>query len=416
MSKLTESQKIAYQAFIQGDSIFLSGKAGTGKSFVIHKKKEFCEKNGLSYMVVAPTGIAASNAGGATIHRAFRVKVGGVVGTYGNEIAELKDAKLDVVIIDECSMLRCDVFDQMWLNLKRTGINPELVQWVFVGDIGQLPPVVIDNELPIMRRKYTAIDGRFDFRCSPHFQQLGVKEIKLDKIMRQSNMDFIDALDELRTTGKIPTYFDQFKSNVPRGVILSSTNKEVDKFNQIELEKMPGDYISRMAIYTGEAKSTDCIAPAVLSLKDGCKVMYLKNDGGVFNGSLGTFHLRKVKVVLYDDDNKEIEQDEPQYEEVMYFVSDDKKHERVITFHKWVINKYISNRKTGILELKEVGAVFQWPVTLAYAITIHKSQGLTLEQVTVPLGYFFVKELPYVALSRCKTPEGLTLLDNKKIY
>jgi hypothetical protein len=377
----TKSQEQALKALLNGESCFLTGKAGTGKSFILN---EFCKLTKNKVVKLSSTGISASNIGGQTVHSFFSIfspKYN--QGNFVNSNKKLIFKLTDTFIIDECSMLTPNILDIIEDTLaKNTKYNLSDYQFVFCGDFKQLAPVVKELDL---RLKLIADYGGLDLRSHEFFNSLPVYE--LGEIVRCDNEEFNLELNKIRD-GVETDYFDKFVSKDIRedSIILCPYNSQAEYYNTVELNKLEGKE------FTNEAEVHNCnIADFQielnLKLKDGCKVMFLINDYGLSNGMIGTFKLIDDKpYFLYQDQLFEL------YKE------------------KFIKYEYVG-RKDGTLGYTEVGCCTQYPVKPAYAITIHKSQGLTLDKVTLDLTKAcFADGQYYVALSRIKDPNNLTIL------
>lgn len=389
---LTNKQQEFLEAVAAGNNIFLTGKAGTGKSFIIRRAMELLKDQGKKVIAVAPTGIAANNIGGQTIHSLFQLSPFGVLSfdtcNFLSKASREVLSKADVVIIDEVSMLRPDILDGMHYTLKKSGLKGLYTkQLIFVGDLKQLPVILDDNTRSVLLQTYqgdTFLDALI-------MERLNLQTIELDEILRQSNETFISALNEIREGRRSP-YFKQFLSTQPRGIILAPHNSTVQEYNERGLRAQPGELFTFTSRITGTAKPEDFNLESVIRVKDGCRIMYLANshDNPLRNGTLGTFVAKEGKFFIKVDGS-----------EVEYAL------EEIMVTKK----QYVFNRDKDVLELKELGTIVQYPFKLAYALSIHKSQGLTFDEVTVDLRRpCFQPGQMYVALSRVKTPEGLRII------
>jgi ATP-dependent exoDNAse (exonuclease V) alpha subunit len=390
--ELTEKQKKFEDLAKSGVNIYLSGKAGTGKSFIIKKIIEYFKEVNHNFIAIAPTGIAANNIGGATIHSTFLVKPYGVASfesctrVNSNRREMMKNIK--TIIIDEVSMLRPDVLDGIHWTLLKNGVNGGLLskQVILIGDMKQLPVIIDDNTRSVLDLTHKGVSF-FDANI---YSELNVFDIELDEILRQSDPDFINALNIIRDGGK-SDYFKQFVSNEPIGIIVAPHNSTVDMYNEYGLRSQEGELIELNAIISGNAKTDEFNLDPVIRVKNGCKIMYLANARGtpLINGTLGTF-------VVNEEGDYFIRVNETNYQ------LEQKKFSKV---------KYEWNNDKRCLELNVVGEITQYPFRLAYALSIHKSQGLTFDELTVDLKRpCFAKGQLYVALSRVKTPEGLRII------
>jgi len=373
-----------------GKNVFLSGKAGTGKSFITKEAIRLLEDNGKNVIAIAPTGVAANNIGGATIHSTFGLSPFGVL-TF-ETCNFLKSSKRDVlkktnvIFIDEVSMLRPDILDALNWTLIKNGIRSlSGYQIIFVGDMKQLGIVADDNMKSMLLKEY---DGT-TFLHSVVFQELDTEIIELDEILRQSDSEFIEALNEVRE-GRKSQYFRKFSNLKKDGIVLAPHNSTVQKYNAEGLESIDGKTYTFDAVLDGKIKETDFNVDVQIKVKDGCKIMYLVNskNNNLFNGTLGIFRTDGNKFMI--EVGKELFAIEKQ----------------VFTKKEYVLSKH-SNR----LELMETGSITQYPFKLAYALSIHKSQGLTFDQCSIDLTLpCFAEGQLYVALSRVKTPEGLSII------
>lgn len=396
--KYTSKQQEFLQLIEDGKNIDLSGKAGTGKSFIVKTAINLLNQKGKKVIAVAPTGIAANNIGGTTIHSTFNISPFGVQ-TFdtANHLKSEKRRMLqmvDVIFIDEKSMLRPDLLDAISWTLKKNGIKGGLQskQVVFIGDMKQLPTIVDDNSRSILYQQYEG-DKYFN---SDIYKRLETVTIELDEIMRQSNPDFIEALNIVREGGRA-SYFKQFLHTEPKGVILAPHNATVKQYNDKGLAENPGKIIEFNATVTGNAKFEEFNIESKITVKHGAKIMYLVNskDNPLINGTLGIFVVNQIN----GEDNYFIKVGNVEYA-LDYFA-----------FKKM---QYIYNRSSDSLELQEIGGITQMPIRLAYALSIHKSQGLTFDEITVDLSKpCFVENQMYVALSRVKSPEGLRIIVNR---
>ncbi|MGG5211019.1 helix-turn-helix domain-containing protein [Chryseobacterium sp. MIQD13] len=394
-------------------SVFLTGKAGTGKTTFLN---DFVKKTRKKYIVVAPTGIAAINAGGVTIHsmfglplRTFLPTTDRIDGSLANNIADLmphfkyrKDKlkllrEVEVLIIDEVSMLRADVLDMMDFSLRFIRRNNQRfggVQMLFIGDLYQLPPVVRDEH--ILKMCYQ----------SPFFfDSLAIKDIplltiELTKVYRQSDEKFLEILNAIRDGDVANINFEDlnkrydpdFKTGTESYVYLCSHNKMADEINQEKLEEINLTVKTYEAKLFGDFKENQFPNEQFLELKVGAQVMFIRNDitgeKKYFNGKLGEISAlddNEIKVVL-DGSEREITVKREVWEQKKYFLDTEK------------------NIKEEVL-----GSFEQFPIKLAWAVTIHKSQGLTFDKVIIDAGKSFTAGQVYVALSRCRTLEGIVL-------
>lgn len=389
-------------------NIFLTGKAGTGKTTFLHNLKLDSPKR---MVVVAPTGVAAINAGGVTIHSFFQIPFGPCIperlSGKANAIHKFNKTKikilksLDMLVIDEISMVRADLLDAID-EILRTFKNKDLpfggVQLLLIGDIQQLAPIVKNDEWDILRSYYDTIF---------FFSSIALKEsnpvyIELKHIYRQKDEAFIKILNEVRnnciTTESInrlnKRYIPDFKPKKDEGYIyLTTHNNYASKVNKEELDRIRKEEHNFKATTTGEFPEHIYPTDFQLCLKLGAQVMFVKNDSKpekrFFNGKIGTItSFEKTHIVVKcKDDNKSIEVERETWENI----------------------KYSINRESLEIEEEIIGTYLQYPLRLAWAITIHKSQGLTFDKAIIDAEQAFAHGQTYVALSRCKTLEGIVL-------
>lgn len=391
---LSNDQQIFFDAVMNGENVFLSGKAGTGKSFITKHVIKELQKRNKNVIALAPTGIAANNIKGATIHSTFALSPFGVL-SY-KECNFLKQTKrlvlnnTDVIFIDEVSMLRPDILDAInWTLIKNGCKRLDEMQIVLIGDMAQLGIVADDNMISVMLRYF----GGTDFTYASIYESLNIKNIELSEVLRQSDNDFIENLNFIRE-GKKSEYFKQFVKEYPVGIILAPHNSTVQSYNNKGFELVEGKTYTFTAIVEGNIKAADFNLEPIIKVKDGCKIMYLANskNNNLINGTLGIFRAKENHYFIDVDG--------------VYYALEQK------IFSK---KDYVFNKQKNSLELTDLGTITQIPIKLAYALTIHKSQGLTFNDVTVDLTLpCFAKGQMYVALSRVKTPLGLTIITKKQ--
>jgi hypothetical protein len=390
-------------------NIFLTGKAGTGKTTFLHKLK----KNSLKRIViVAPTGVAAINAKGVTIHSFFQLPFGPILPNYDLNSSDGFNRKfgktkiniiksLDLLIIDEISMVRADVLDGIDKTLRRYR-NKNLVfggvQVLMIGDLQQLSPVVKDNEWHLLKPFY---NNAFFF-SSHAYQQCNPISVELKHIYRQDNPLFINILNEIRTNSLSlesanelnKRYKPDFEPKEDDGYIsLTTHNNKAEYTNKAKLEKLRGRSQTYKAKVEGKFPEFSYPNKESLVLKVGSQVMFVKNDSSAdkryFNGKIG-------KVILLDKD------------EVVVKCPDDDFN--IITKPEvWENINYAVDKDTKAISENKIGSFSQIPLRLAWSITIHKSQGLTFEKAIIDSEGAFAHGQTYVALSRCKSLEGLIL-------
>ena len=402
------SQELAYH-YVQHTNrcIFLTGKAGTGKTTFLRRLKQECPKQ---MAVVAPTGVAAINAEGVTIHSLFQLppqlflptdearrQLFSEMQMRANKQRVLRN--LELLVIDEVSMVRADLLDTIDAVLRHFKHRPTIpfggVQLLVIGDLFQLSPVVREEEWRLLQPFY---DGPYFFQARV-FRELQPVYIEFEHVYRQTNLEFLSILNEVRnnilTTESLrilnSRYVPDFKSN--SHITLSTHNSKVDAINQREMDALKGRE------YTYNATITDTFPESMypideqLVLKVGARVMFIKNDSSseklYYNGKLGVVaSLSKQAINVLCDDGTEVNV-----------------HNEV-----WENIRYNADSGSDQVQTEIIGTFTHYPLRLAWAITIHKAQGLTFDQLIIDAEDAFAAGQVYVALSRCRSLEGLTLL------
>ena len=383
-------------------NVFISGKAGTGKSTFLENFRKATNKN---IAVVAPTGVAALNVQGQTIHSFFSITPG-LIDFRSFKPANNKKlyGSLDLLIIDEISMVRADLFDAVEATLRKNN-DKSLpfggVQICVIGDLFQLPPVIRHEEKTFYNQTY---NSPFFF-ASGNYAAANFELIKFDKVFRQADSHFIHALNKVRIGRKDPdllAYLNQRHqvalARNPPPITLAATNKIADDINQQQRQALPGvGYTFYGSLQGRFVVGKDRLpSPEKLILKKDTQVMFTRNDivkKRWVNGTLGT-------VSYVDEENIEVTVKQKSGKQKSF----------VVTPEKWVSYEYAFNDEKNKLEQKEVGSFTQYPLMLAWAVTIHKSQGKTLDNVFIDLGGgAFAPGQVYVALSRCRSFESLSL-------
>ena len=391
----------------EGNVIFVTGSAGTGKSTLISILKQEINKK---MVIVAPTGVAAINSGGQTIHSFFSLaprpqpKAKKILGAAGKVIKEM-----EVLIIDEVSMVRADLIDAVADSIRiNTGNSPQGGPFagktiILIGDLHQLPPIVktrAEERLFTERYKTPYFYGAESLRLiepNPIMK-------KLTKMFRHKDQNFIDLLNNIRVGRDLKNAVSTLNkccyknSDTSEPILtLTSYNVTADQINQSRLENIDEPVCTYEATFEGDWKNLkredrQLPAPRKLDLKRGAQVMFLKNSSGWVNGTIGKIaELGKHSVTVKLE-------------------SESSKRNVVVYRETWEKLKYTWDKKNRKIKTDVVGAYTQLPFRLAWAVTIHKAQGLTLERVTIDLSPgAFERGQTYVALSRCKTMEGISL-------
>ncbi|HMO33079.1 MAG TPA: helix-turn-helix domain-containing protein [Lacibacter sp.] len=390
------------------EAVFLTGKAGTGKTTFLKYLKEHTTKN---MVVAAPTGVAAINAGGVTLHSLFQLPFHPFLPTGAGRrelLARLRFGKqkqhlfrkLELLVIDEISMVRCDVLDAIDAILRSIRRNHEQpfggVQLVCIGDLYQLPPVAQQQEWQLLQEFYSS-PYFFDSKAVQEQQPL---LIELTTIYRQKEEVFVRLLNRVRNNEMTAEDFEELHQRFNPGfrpppgetfITLTSHNAQADRINNRELQQLHTVLHTYTATVQGDFAENNYPAEFELRLKEGAQVMFLKNDPvgkQYFNGKIGVVESLSTDgiSVRCSDGTVQVKKD------------------------TWDSIRYTLNRQTEQLEEEVLGSFEQYPLRLAWAVTIHKSQGLTFDNVVIDAAAAFSSGQVYVALSRCTRLEGIVLL------
>ncbi|NML19924.1 AAA family ATPase [Pseudoflavitalea sp. G-6-1-2] len=400
--------------------LFLTGKAGTGKTTFLRYIRENTNKR---MAIIAPTGVAAINAGGVTMHSFFQLPFGAYIPSplagwnsnqqFNNQNTLLKNLKLsrdkkellrelELLVIDEVSMLRADLLDEIDLILRHVRRKPEQsfggVQLLYIGDLFQLPPVVSNEEWEVLKDHYRS-PFFFDAQV---LQQHPPVYLELKKIYRQHEADFIDILNNIRNNTTTDQDLDRLHQHYRPGyqqepgenfIILTTHNAKADTINQQQLNKLDGTLYEFQGLITKDFNEKALPAERLLQLKEGAQIMFIKND----KGESRRYYNGKIAVISRIAGEK------------IYVNFPGESYEMELEKETWKNIRYQYNREEDNIEEEEMGSYTQFPIRLAWAITIHKSQGLTFEKAIIDAGASFAPGQVYVALSRLTSLEGLIL-------
>jgi hypothetical protein len=402
----TELQLAEKYVYETGCNIFLTGRAGTGKTTFLDTLKKKSPKR---MAITAPTGVAAINAGGVTLHSFFQLPFGPILPDTTSSRAQYRYSKkkintiksLDLLVIDEISMVRADLLDGIDTILRRfrySALPFGGVQLLMIGDLHQLPPVAKSDEWQLLRRYYSSPY----FFSSTALAKTETLTIELQHIYRQADSHFIEILNKVRNNALDSSSLARLNERVIHNfsptddegyITLCTHNRNADLINSKKLEELPDTPFIFEAEIEGDFPEQNYPAASSLRLKKGAQVMFVRNDLAAekryFNGKIGTIsHISKNSIRVkcsMDGDTIEVEP------------------------ATWENIEYSLDQETQEITEKKIGAFNQFPLRLAWAITIHKSQGLTFDRAIIDAQAAFAHGQVYVALSRCRTLEGLVL-------
>ena len=405
--ELDKYGKKALDWVMKGNSLFITGKAGTGKTTVLREITARCKRLRRNVVVLAPTGIAAKNARGVTIHSFFHLPLGLYLpGMRMRKLYALNEEEmsivrnLDLIIIDEVSMVRCDLMDEIddVLRHYRRDTRPfGGVQVVMFGDLYQLMPVVTDDDWEQLKTKY---ESAYFFN-SYVLKRIDCPMFELRKVYRQNDNNFITLLNNVRlgkvSQAELRELAGRYRKNFVPGdnagyIRLTTHNRRANSYNWKKMNDLSGQTYEYKAYIEDFFPKEEYPTDYCLQLKVGARVMFIRNDnnyGQFVNGTLGTVvSLRERSIEVRTDDGTIID----------------------VERQTWDFYRYHINKKTKEIEPILCGSFKQYPLKLAWAMTIHKSQGLTFDKVIIDAGKAFTYGQVYVALSRCRRFHGIILV------
>lgn len=406
--KFDKHSKEALRLIDEGKNLFITGKAGTGKTTLLGEVVNRLNEKRLISVVLAPTGVAAENANGVTLHSFLRLpltpflphhRYSNLYSLDNHAIEVVK--KLDVIIIDEISMVRCDMLDAADMILRHYRHNRKPfggIQLIMFGDLYQLMPVTKEDDWDVLKNHYRYRSCYFF--CSEVLQKMDYYVVSLEKVYRQKDRSFINLLNNIRL-GLIKAkdidflntrYDPDFDTpNSDSVVMLKVKNAQTDNYNEDQLNKLKGPEKLCWA-FEDNWRPEKYPTSFKLLIKKGARVMFVKNDTNkqYVNGTMGY-------VIGFGEDYIEVKRDG--CNRTIY-----------VERQTWDRLSYKINKKTKTVETEVIGSFKQFPLKLAWAVTVHKSQGLTFDEVAVDAAKSFTYGQVYVALSRCRTMEGLHLI------
>lgn len=408
---LNTEQKLVIDCAMSGNNIFITGGAGVGKSFTLnHLINKLRQKGQKEVIVCAPTGIAAQNVQGVTLHRAFKISIYIDPEEFQEKLLKIKINSddtltkllkcMDVLVIDEISMCRADTFTYLVKLLKVAEILFDKTYQVIVcGDFLQLPPVVKENKEKEYLAKYFSNNAKMFSFNQPEWNSLNLRKIELTKVIRQKDEQYSNALNEVRK-GNIQglSYILKHcsKKENENATYITIKNAEAENKNIEFINKLSGELRTYKMSKSGDILNTDIVCLDKLSLKVGARVVFIANisecDCSAFNGQIGEVtELQDNLVIVKTDQGLQ-----------------------TVTEYEWDVKEYVYNEEKDRMELKQIGSYKQIPLKPAYAVTVHKSQGQTYEAVNIDSPNFFVTGQLYVALSRCKSLDKMYICPELK--
>lgn len=394
VKSLYPEQAKAFEMCIKPGNVFITGRAGTGKSKIINSYIKYAHSKKLKVVICAPTGIAALNIQGATLHRVFKAPVHTITDEKPSEKAVNTLIGTDVVIIDEISMCRVDLFEFVCKTIaKANSLRKTLIKLIVVGDFLQLPPVVTKNDKIELELYYGNIGRGYAFQSS-YWEWCKFNTIILKDVIRQSNKTTCSALSYIRCgMPEAIRYFNQCV-NVPYindAIYVCARNKEAEAINLRRLSEIDSPALQYEAKTEGDVRESDKPTSETLTLKKGARVMTIINSDDYVNGEFGT-------VLITNNNSPNI------------IVSMDSGKTVCIEPYTWEVYDYAYDEKEKKINRRTIGTFTQLPIKLGYAITIHKAQGQTFEKMNLSPNCWDAGQL-YVALSRIKNITNLHLTE-----